>query len=694
MKRCLLLLLCASVVFAQTDAPPELDQPFAPESMPPVEVPITDLDGKLLLVFEGNLKFTEGQLRKEIARQVEPIEQFGLDDASAYDAAFFVESFYRRRGYSQVVVIPQIVGAWTLSLTINEGTLTRFGTISIVGNEAFDSKTFSDYLLGPVRENHPRIRVDTDLPFVEADLEAGVDLVRRLYASGGYLNAEVERPEISFRDDNTAADIELVVHEGMAYRFGSIQLAGEIVFPEEEVLDVIANLTGDVYSDGRLAAAARALEDFYKRRGYFQVAIVPQAEPDIAYAGTVPTKFAIEPGEKFRFGGTTIEGLEGVRPSFVEKRMRRLRGQVYHPSLIDKTFRELIQTGLFRTLRITPEAIAGDEVRLDLVVEEALPKEFGVGIGYASFFGGIVSASYRDLNFLRSGRTLRLEVEANQRGYSGLVQYKDPWLFDSDYELLLELLAETSERKGYSKNEVGFRPTLLRAITDKWEISAFLSARHVVMRNILIEPISLVGLLDYSVFSIGISQTLDYRNNIALPTRGFIFTTTAEVAPSHFGDVAYFRVTGNFTWYLPITAKSTLALGARAGVTSPLGTTGLPIDERFFSGGATTVRSFSEFSLGPRDSAGYPLGGEARTIFNAEYSFPIFGDLVGAVFIDAGNVVSRAADFGFEDMRYAVGAGLRYKLPIGAIRLDYGLNPRPQQGEAQGAFHFAIGVAF
>lgn len=694
MKRSLIFLLIAGAVFAQTDAPPELEQAFAPDSMPPVEVPVTDLDGKLVLVFDGNSGFTDGQLRDGIARQVEPIEQFGLDDASAYDAAFFLESFYRNMGYSRVVVTSRIAGAWTLALTINEGPLTRIGAVSIVGNDAFDSETLLDYLLGPIREAHPRVRADTDLPFVESELTAGVDLVSRLYASSGYLDAEIERPEIVYRDGDTAADVRLAINEGLLYRFGPILFSGETVFPDDELGAVIAEFTADVYTDGRLAAAVRAIEDFYMRRGYFQVEVMSQADPDIGVDGIVPVTFAVEPGAMFRFDGITVEGPDGVRPSFVQKRMRRLEGKVYDPDDVDKAFRRLIQTGLFRTLRITPVAIDGDEVRLDLVVEEAKPKEFGFGLGYTSFYGGIASASYRDLNFLRYGRPLRLEVEVNQRGYSGLVQYEDPWLFDTDYELRLVLFAETFELKGYSKNEIGFRPTLLRAITDNWEVSAFVSARYVQTRDIEIKPVSLVGLQDYSVFSIGISQTLDYRNNVALPTRGFIFTTTAELAPGRLGEVSYFRATGNFSWYLPVTAKSTLALGARAGIISPLSSNGLPIDERFFNGGATTVRSFSELTLGPRDKVGYPLGGEARTIFNAEYSFPIYGDLMGAVFVDAGNVISQAVDFGFEDMRYAVGGGLRYNLPIGAIRLDYGLNPSPRQGEAQGAFHFAIGVAF
>ena len=114
----------------------------------------------------------------------------------------------------------------------------------------------------------------------------------------------------------------------------------------------------------------------------------------------MPAVFQIKPGPLYRFDGVTVSGNQGVKPSFIDKRLRRLQGKIYDPSLIDGQFRELIETGLFRNLRITPEAIDGDLVRLDVSVEEAKPKELGLGLGYASFYGFIVNLNYTDRNFL------------------------------------------------------------------------------------------------------------------------------------------------------------------------------------------------------------------------------------------------------------------------------------------------------
>ena len=688
------LALAAAQAAAQTDTAPELAQPPPADSLPNPDVRPALKRGKLLIEFQGTSAFRDSQLREGIARQIQSIEEFGLDDANVYDAVFFLESFYRRHGYSQAEVTSGVLGPWRLRLIVNEGPLTRVGAITFIGNNSYDTATLTNYLLGPTRERYPRLRQDTLLPFIESDIFFGAELVRRLYSAEGFLNSVVNPPEFTLSADSTSAAISLTIEEGIQFRFGAIQFEGPLVFPRELLLAEIAQDTKTFYTAGRLASARRRLEDFYKKRGYFTVSVEASGDPASAQDGKVRVLFQIEPGPIYRFDGVTVSGTQGVKPSFIEKRLRRLQGEVYDPALIDRRFRELIETGLFRDLRISSEAVDGDLIRLNVRVEEAKSKELGLGLGYGSFYGLIVDANYTNRNLFGTGRRLSFTPEWNQRGFSGEVVYTDPWFFETDYALKLRLYALTSTLKGYSKNEVGFTPSLSRQITDHWELSAFVLAKYIALTDILIFPTSLVGPEDYSVVGIGVSQTLDYRNNKVLPTKGFVFDASLGFAPNGIGSISFIRGRVRFSYYVPVTAKSSIALGVRAGLISPLSSEELPIDERFFNGGATTVRSFSELTLGPRDNAGYPLGGESFTVFNIEYTFPIWGDVYGALFLDAGNVVQNAANFGVENMRYAIGGGLRYNLPIGAIRFDYGLNPSPKPGEAQGAFHFAIGVAF
>ena len=142
---------------------------------------------------------------------------------------------------------------------------------------------------------------------------------------------------------------------------------------------------------------------------------------------------------------------------------------------------------------------------------------------------------------------------------------------------------------------------------------------------------------------------------------------------------------------LGLALVASLAFGARAGYIST-DADQIPIDVRFFNGGSNTVRSFTERDLGPK-SHGHPVGGNVYTVFNIEYTVPITGALSAAAFVDAGSLTNDDLP-NSGDMRYGVGLGIRYKLPIGPIRLDYGVNPDRRADEDFGAFNFSFGFAF
>ena len=187
---------------------------------------------------------------------------------------------------------------------------------------------------------------------------------------------------------------------------------------------------------------------------------------------------------------------------------------------------------------------------------------------------------------------------------------------------------------------------------------------------LLRSPTDFLGDTSYFVNSLGFTQTLDLRESPLVAPRGFVVNNTLDVASTAFGsEVQLFRTTGRVAYFLPFGPKSltpalsrikpgrplqrwfqqsSLAFGARVGFLHSLDHSGadeqttFPIDERFFNGGATSVRSFGERDLGPLDPKGNPIGGEFYTIFNVEYTFPIYGELQGATFFDAGNL---SADF-------------------------------------------------
>src|ERR1700704_5397590 len=146
-----LALVCVTRAPAQTDPHLQDRQLPPPESLQAPKALTPEKRGKLQLDFAGTSAFSQRQLREGLARQIQTIENYGLDDANTYDTVFFLESFYRKHGYSQADVTSKVLGPWRLLLTVEEGPLTRVGAITIIGNQAYDTATLTSYLLGPTR---------------------------------------------------------------------------------------------------------------------------------------------------------------------------------------------------------------------------------------------------------------------------------------------------------------------------------------------------------------------------------------------------------------------------------------------------------------------------------------------------------------------------------------------------------------
>ena len=665
----------------------------------------------------GNTAFSEKELRSQLKEQITFIEQNGLTPARADDAAFFLELFYRKHGYAKVSVNYTLLSANRFRLTIAEGPLVHLGQLLFIGNKQVPADKLFNYAVGPTRERVSRSQAL--LPFVPGDLEEGASLVQRFYLSQGYVDCMVEPPTYEYvRPDLVTARI--VIHEGQQYFFGNINWVGPTIYGGEALRGQILDLVRRPFTEGRLNDIPRRLQTYYKTRGYYAVKVDAVGDPSLAIHGRVPVRITVDPGPVYYFDGVTVKGTRKLRPSYVVNRFKKLRGRAYSPETLDKKFREMMRTGLFNILKVNPTPIDGDLLRLDINLEEAKPREFGLSLGYGSFEGVIVGASYANRDLFGFGRPVTTSVEWSQRGYKGDVTFEDPYLFNTGFGLQVRLSAVTFDYNGYTKFELGGRVTFTRKITDKYSIGFVINDRHVEITSASI-PSDLLGRTSYFVSSVGFTQTLDLRKNPLVAPRGFVFDNTVDVAASAIGSqVDLLRATGRVSYYLSFAPdptqlegedlaksdlqkwfeRSLLAFGARAGIVYPLDTAGtseavaIPIDERFFIGGSTTVRSFNELDLGPHDRFGHPIGGEYYTIFNVEYTFPIYGDLMGAVFVDAGNLLRDASSLSLDDMRYGIGAGLRYNLPIGPVRLDYGVNPDPRPDEARGAFHFSFGFAF
>src|SRR6266699_1130774 len=648
-----------------------------------------------IIEFRGERAFDEKTLRSKLKEEITTIDDYGLSPARADDLAFFLEVFYRKHGYAKVDVHYTIESQNRLRLDITEGPLMTLGKVIFDGNAREPADKLFEYAVGSTRERYSKLQ--KNLPFVAADMEEGANLVHRLYVAEGFLDSVVNRPLYIFRDQSNQLDVVIPIHEGRQYFFGITSFTGPTIYDSETLRGQMSDLLQQPYTDARVADIPRRLEAYYKARGYYDVKVDATAVPDEAVNGRVPVQVVISPGAVYHFDSVTVSGLDRLRPSYVIKRFSRLEGKTYSPDVLDDRFRTLMKTGLFNLLQIKPVPVDGHLLRLDVSAEEAKSKEFGFSVGYGTYEGGILGVQFRDRDLFGYGRPLTTSVEVSQRGYKGEILYEDPFFFDTDFAFKARLAALTFDFQGYSKFELGGRLELTRKITKHDEAGLVFAVRHVEITSAGIKPVFL-GDQNYLVNTLGFTNTFDPRESPLVAPRGFIISNTLDLASNAFGSqIEFIRGTIRTGYYLPFAPKlitpgvveyqsgtplqrwfrqSSIAFGAHAGiihsltVSGPAEGTAIPIDERFFIGGASTVRSFGERELGPHDNHGHPIGGEFFTVFNVEYTFPIFGELQGAIFTDAGNLLPTSEDIGLSDMRYAIGGGLRYKLPVGPIRLD------------------------
>ena len=681
----LLLGLPAVLLFAQRENP---QQPVQPESIksnaPPPQAASR-------VRFVGNTKFSDKELSLAVADPLAAIQQQGLSQPLADDTAYYIGVFYRRHGNPSVDVKYKIQGE-TLELDISEGPYYKLGEIYFEGNKTFQPSALKEYMVGTTRARFSQFQ--HELPFVEADLITGTSLLQSFYVSQGFPQVQIVKLSTIPDAKRGAVDAVVTIKEGPRYYFGPITFSRNPGIPKENFAPKISALTNPPkpYSAAELQNLQRDLTFLFKKEGYYEASVSVTPDFKKAQGGAVPITVDAIPGAIYHFGALVEhqDPRARLRPKFLTARFSGLRGQVYDPDKLTDLYTKLYLTGLFDALDVQEVAEPDHTIKLVLNPKEARPKELGAYVGYDTFDGILLGASYTNRNIDGYGRIFSAYVDYTNRGPDGEVSYEDPWFRNSDIDFRVALGASLKDLVGYSIQKYYARITFTKTFRKGIKTSVFLEAKEASVNSIIIKPEILVGPTDYQLITVGLTQTFDFRDSPTNPHKGWILDGSASFSESLDGSASFARFTGRYSTYVSF-GKSLLALGARLGYISAVqGTADVPIDERFFNGGSTTVRSFYETELSPKDTENHPIGGLARSIFNVEYDMPIFGDLVGAAFFDAGGT----GDTPFSNFSTAVGGGVRYNLPIGPVRVDYGVNPAPRKNQSQAVLSLSFGVAF
>ena len=367
--------LASFILFQSLLAEPlKLENPIEPFQINPILNPFAVVKShgtkpsKIKIEFTGAKSFSSAELRTALAEPIQEISRLDLTSASADDLAFFLGIFYRKNGFPDADIKWKITEINGLTLTISEGQRVGIGDINFIGNIKISSIVLNDYLVGSTQERFPRLR--NHLPFVESDIETGIERIHSLYEAQGFLDILVEPAQFFIHADK--ADIFITVHEGTPYRFGALNITGDLVFGQlpqtggksvDRQTTLITRLepfSKKPYTPETVSMMQREIVYYYRTQGYYDVEVV--AIPGLGKEGIVPVTFQIASGNVYRFGAVKESGLDRLHSGFLKRRFAKLNGKFYNPEKLDDVYRALMRTGLFKSLRFTSQPLPSHEI--------------------------------------------------------------------------------------------------------------------------------------------------------------------------------------------------------------------------------------------------------------------------------------------------------------------------------------------
>lgn len=651
--------------------------------------------------FEGNESYSAGHLLNILERRyyVTLRGLFGVTDAD--DAAYFLRTFYFSQGFRDASVQYTFDGTRPPSVLflVDEGARKYIGTVTFEGESALPPERLRDIFDAAVRQ--ATLRPIGRMRYVRTAVEAGATAISAALAHRGYLLAETEVEDEGLQ--GRIVDLRVHIRQGTQYFVRGVTFQNPPV-SEEELLGVLRDYIDQPYQRNLETLMQTRLEDWLRNHGHLQAEVTTDTVID-AERGEVHVAFDIRAGAIFTIGEVRIEGVERTRPREILNRFAVRSGAIYDASEIDKAARRLWFSGAFSEADVKRVPNADNTVDLVLSLKETSAKRVRFGVGYSEWDQGFAEAHYMDRNFFGTLNRFSVDAYVSQRSYGVNGALTDPWLWGTDFEGAIGGFFARRELPAYRAVEYGGTLSLARRYSET-NLTGYrvqYGWKRVTDSVIFGDDDGENYDPDYTLGTVTFRQTYDSRNDILSPMQGFYAHHEEEIAsPALLGDLSYLRFEAQFTYYQPLREITTerpfvpfLVFNHAAGVLFPYGGTSvIPVQERFFLGGPNTVRSFQLDGLGPRDSGGDPIGGRAMMLFNLELQWPVFNNIYLAAFADAGNLWSTASDIQPTDLQLGIGPGLRVYTPLGAIRVDYGYNVNPEQGDPVGAWQVGFGFTF
>jgi len=512
--------------------------------------------------------------------------------------------------------------------------------------------------------------------FDERILEGDVDAIRAVFVKNGYLS-----PNITYKhqaDSSGWVDIDIFIEEGERTFVKNLAFGGNIFFDYDYLSKVIVTKKGEPFDPFLLEEDLSVLIHNYDKNGYHDIAVASKIDID---EGRANIFYDIKEGNKIYVSAVSIEGERNIRKDRLNIGIGLKEGSILTNDKLYDSKRRLNELDLFSRVRIV-ETDSSIYRNLLYRIEAKEPLALRLRVGYSALDRTKLTFMISHKNLLNSLRSMTLLGRIGLRELGLEINYRDPITFGKWLSNSWGVKAGYKREIGYDLGRFGAYSMLLpKPFYLRYDLE------RVTLYNVEISDIEEES-LDW-LQRISVSLMIDRRDDPIKVREGYSILNSMEFEDFIFGSSGNFiKNDFRFSKFVGM-GNSTVAFRTNAGIIIPFNKEiPIPIYNRFFLGGGSTLRGYPENSAGPEDENGNPLGGERYFLTSCELRFPVISNFYGALFSDIGSI---SEDFDNKQFKIlgSIGTGIRFYTPIGPLRLDYARN-----FDGQHSWHFAIGEAF
>jgi outer membrane protein assembly complex protein YaeT len=564
-------------------------------------------------------------------------------------------------------------------------------------------------------------------PFDDKVFAQDLDRIRRYYQDRGFPDARIDEVRVEFNDARTRVDVSVSVIEGAPVVVDTVEFHGFEALGEafDAVRDGTAVAAGLPRDRAAVATTRQQAAEFFRDHGYAYGA-VEVVERTVA-PGRVTVSFQGEAGPPTVFGPIVIDGLDQVSERVIRRQLSVRPGAPYRASELAQSQRRLTRLDILEFANVDarpPVEARPPAIPVRVTVAEDEPRRVQLGIGYGTEDRLRGSAEWSHLNLFGNAQRASVTGRWSAIDRGGEAAFAEPFFFWRGLSFEATGASWWTRERVYTSTTAGGRAGVAyrfgrrargagRPPGDVARLQyVHESLRYAVRPEVRadltnVEQLIALGLDPITGQGRGVRAAVaaSYQRltteSVADPHSGYGLSLHGEIAdPALGGTFRYREVRGEARVYVPI-GSTVVAARTRAGVIAARADTDVPFSQRYFLGGASSLRGWGRYQVAPLTD-GIPVGGRALLEATLEWRVPVRGRFGIVGFVDAGNVWARRLAATTGGLRADGGLGLRVATPIGLVRADAAqqLNPVPgllvagQPETRHWRVHVSIGHAF